>query len=123
MSTFREVVQVALNRMAILSDRSEDRVAAENALAILEAPLDEGTVVVYITFGVQYGPSPHRETHPTHPWIDADGYVAIEAPSYEAGRKIAFALFGTAWAFDNTTPPEPRHAPLGELGRFSLMRS
>lgn len=123
MTTFRDVVQVALHRMALLSDRDEERRAAENALAILEAPLDEGTVCVYITFGVQYGPAEHKETHPTHPWIDADGYVVIEAPSYEAGRNIAFALFGTAWAFDNRTPPEPRFAPLGELGRFYLMRS
>lgn len=123
MTTFREVIQVALTRMAILSDRSEDRLAAENALAILEAPLDDGTVLTYITFGVQYGPDERRETHPTHPWIDGNGYVVIEAPTAKAGRQIADVLFDGKFAFDYSMPPEPRFAPLGELGRFALMRS
>ena len=47
----------------------------------------------YVTFGVQY----RHEEHPLgmHP----DGYAVIEAPDEETARKIAIAIFGTAWAF------------------------
>ena len=79
-----------------------------------DAPVD-----TYITFGVQYG-APPREEHPVFPWVSGDGFVRITSPSREAARALAFAIFGRAWAFDYTEPPEPKWAPLGELAHITL---
>lgn len=55
-------------------------------------------VETFITFGSQYGRDPERsEIHPLE--MSGHGYAVIEAPSYEIGRAIAFAIFNRQFAF------------------------
>lgn len=67
----------------------------------------------YVTFGVQYP----REPHPLYDDAHHDGWVTIEAPSWEGARDVAFALFGPHWAFCYTELDFKHDSffPLGEL--------
>lgn len=47
----------------------------------------------YLTFGQAHAHSVNGKT------FDKDCYAAIEAPSYEKAREIAFEIFGPKWAF------------------------
>jgi hypothetical protein len=51
----------------------------------------------YVTFGVQYSKHDGADQHPLG--MVKDGYAVIEAPNMEMARRIAAAVFGTAWAF------------------------
>jgi hypothetical protein len=87
---------------------------------------DSPLVDTYVTFGTQYGPSPLRETHPVFEWISGDGWVRISAPSREAGRQLAFDIFGSAWAFEYSEVPGAERGmtevwyPAGELAHITL---
>lgn len=48
-----------------------------------------------LTFGQRY----RTEQHPVFEDADPDGYVEIEAPSYDHARMIANDRTGGAWAF------------------------
>lgn len=79
------------------------------------------TVETYITFGTQYKANP---THPDedHPLgMHGDGYAVIEAPTREAARQIAFAIFGDRWSFDYAEKPRPEMYPAGEILRIPLI--
>lgn len=69
----------------------------------------------YITFGTD-----HNEQH-AH-LVDgarlSDGWVAIEAPTHEIGRSIAFAIFGPAFAFSYDEIKRPDLYHLGEILRI-----
>lgn len=87
---------------------------------------DETQVDTWITFGVQYGDiAKGKEPHPVFPWITGNGFVRITAPSREAARSLAFAIFGTAWSFDydaepGSDRPEANWYPDGELAHITL---
>lgn len=68
----------------------------------------------YVTFGVKYGID---EEHPLG--MTGDGYVAVEAPDYEAARGIAHALFRHQWAFVYDRTPTPALYPRGEVLRIA----
>ena len=51
----------------------------------------------YVTFGVQFSKHPGADVHPLG--MLKEGYAVIEAPDMDIARKIAHAIFGTAWAF------------------------
>ena len=51
----------------------------------------------YMTVGVQYGTGRNKEPHPNG--LDGDGWVEIEADSYEQARHEAFQQYGVRWAF------------------------
>lgn len=84
------------------------------------------SVDTWFTFGTQYGdPARGKERHPVFDWISGDGYVRITAPSREAARALAFAIFGAAWAFDYDRVPGSASAyrnmyPDGELAHITL---
>lgn len=78
-----------------------------------------GIVETFITFGTQYKADPRHpdEEHPLG--MHGDGYAAIEAPTRQMARDIAFALFGARWAFDYPEPPAEEYAPAGEILRIA----
>lgn len=80
----------------------------------------------YVTFGVQYTrPSEFQHEDEKHPLgMHGNGYAVIEAPSYEIGRAMAFAIFGERFAFaypaeDWEMKDVPRFYPDGELMRIA----
>jgi hypothetical protein len=68
----------------------------------------------YVTFGQRY----RHDPHPLFPRAHPDGWVAIEAGSWERARDVAFGLFGQYWSFIYTEAEfDPSHFPRGELAR------
>lgn len=72
----------------------------------------------WVTFGGQYA----RQTHPRFPGAHPDGYLVIEAVSYEHARAATADLLGDAWS-DIYGPGEwltavSRLFPRGELDRI-----
>lgn len=68
----------------------------------------------YVTFGQKY----RHERHPQasggiypHP----DGWVAIEADTYDQARAIAHEVFGVHWSFIYMLQPDVGMFPRGEL--------
>lgn len=49
----------------------------------------------YLTFPLRY----KYDEHPSGQSISPDGWVEIEADSYDKARSTAFETFGSAWAF------------------------
>lgn len=80
------------------------------------------TVETYITFGVQYKETPGHpeEQHPTG--MHGKGYAVIEAPSREAAREIAHAVFQGKWAFDYAEKPRADLYPAGEILRIPFIQ-
>lgn len=67
----------------------------------------------FVTFGMQYP----REQHPSWPYAHHDGWLRVEAPSYDAARGLVVARLGTAWSMLYTASEhEPEYYPRGELG-------
>ena len=55
---------------------------------------------LFITFGVQYGRDP--EKHTIHPLgMTGNGYMVVEAPTYEQARAITFTLTDGQHSFDH----------------------
>lgn len=73
----------------------------------------------YVTFGVMYKefPATEEEAHPQG--MHGRGYAAIEAPSEEVARSIAFAVFGHQWAFLYERQPNHDTYTSGELMRLT----
>lgn len=70
----------------------------------------------YITFGVKYATEPH----PLLSWAHPDGWLTVEADTYEHARAIAFAITGGKHAFDYRDEPNQDIYPLGEIHRVSV---
>jgi len=70
----------------------------------------------FVTFGMRYA----HETHPYFPDAHPDGWVVIEADTYEEARRIAVRRLGPFWAFvyGEDDPPSPELFPRGELARW-----
>jgi hypothetical protein len=76
-----------------------------------------------VTFGTKYDNRSWDTLHPQAPEIvHGNGYVAILAPDYGTARRAAVNLFSLRFAFLYRPGdyPEPRHTPLGELGRITI---
>lgn len=72
--------------------------------------------LTYITFQTKYHrDGPYKLLHPLEAWVDCNGYLTVDAPSYEKGRAAVIELLGRDWAFDQELQPLERYAPLGEL--------
>jgi len=70
----------------------------------------------FITFGQKY----RSEKHPKCNWIDADGYVVIEAADKNAAAQKAFELFGQFWSFIYSSQEMSfEYFPHGETRRFT----
>jgi len=66
----------------------------------------------YLTFGNRYKYQPH----PSGIAINPDGYVLIQAYTYDEARAKAFEIFGPAWAFLYTENNfQARFFPVGML--------
>lgn len=68
----------------------------------------------YLTFGQKY----RQNLHPLavngiypHP----DGWVTIEADTYDEAKEIAYVTFGVHWSFIYTLEPDVGMFPRGEL--------
>ncbi len=79
--------------------------------------------IYHVTFGQQYP----RETHPTFPAADRDGWVDIVAPDFASARSVAFLHLGAKWAGmypdDERWRAEDRGLyPLGCLATFTVVK-
>lgn len=71
----------------------------------------------YVTFGSQY--TPRNERHPNYDKAHRDGWVVVEAASYEQARAEVVRRLGTRWSMlYGTDGWEPEYFPLGELDRW-----
>lgn len=80
-------------------------------------------MILYVTFGQRY----RSEPHPTLGKVDPDGWIEIEADTYDEARDIAVNLTKTsaytaAFAFCYDEKPEARYFPNGCFARFSAPR-
>lgn len=79
----------------------------------------------YITFGVGY-PDPRTpgiDPEILHPQgMFGEGYATLQAPSRDAGRGIAYALFGGKFAFDYPERPRADYVPAGEVLRVVVLQ-
>jgi len=70
----------------------------------------------FITFGQRYA----REAHPRLAAAHPDGWVLIEARTYDSAREIAFANLGVFWGeMYDTEDFRPEYFPRGEIARFA----
>lgn len=74
----------------------------------------------YITFGTDHN-EPHA--HLVGGAKLSEGWVAIEAPTQEMGRAIAFAIFGPKFAFDYEEMKRPELYIAGEILRIQWGKS
>ena len=71
----------------------------------------------YVTFGSQYP----REPHPTWEFAHADGWVLVEAPSYDAARHAVTEWLGSRWSMLYAAEEwEPQYFPRGELAVLTV---
>lgn len=69
----------------------------------------------YLTFGNKYKHQPH----PSGTVINPDGYVLIQAYTYDEARAKAFEVFGPEWAFLYTEDNfEAKFFPAGVLRKI-----
>jgi len=69
----------------------------------------------YISFGTKYA----FEPHPLE-WVHPDGYLRIDAPSYEIARSYAMQLTDDKFAFMYDKRPESIYFPLGEIAHVVI---
>lgn len=72
--------------------------------------------IYYVTFGSQYS----YEPHPSGDWVHPDGYLAIEASTYDLARERAFEITDGKFAFMYDKEPEAQFYPRGELLRVAV---
>lgn len=72
----------------------------------------------FLTFGSQY--TPRNQRHPTFDKAHADGWVVIDADSYEQARAEVVRRLDTRWSMlYGADGFEPEFFPLGELARWN----
>lgn len=73
----------------------------------------------FVTFGQQYA----QEQHPTIEQAHPDGWLVIEAYSYDEARAVAARELGTRWSNiydkDDFMKDAERLYPKGEVGRIT----
>lgn len=73
----------------------------------------------FVTFGQRYA----REQHPTIEQAHPDGWLVIEADSWEEARAVAARELGTSWSDlvskDDFMKDAERLYPKGEIGRIT----
>ena len=74
-------------------------------------------VETYITFGPDHERAAEADGNG---FVKAAGWVTIVAPSRAVARRLAFAIFGRAWAFDYDRVPTHPGYTLGETARITL---
>lgn len=72
----------------------------------------------FVTFGQRYAQAQHPTIEKAHP----DGWLVIEADSYEAARAVAARELGTSWSNlhdkDDFMKDAERLYPRGEIARI-----
>lgn len=63
-----------------------------------------------VTFGQKY----HREPHGTLPRVNPNGFVLVNAPSYEEARRKVVDRIGLEWAFMYAYNTESERAKVDE---------